>query len=101
VNANADVDAALGTPVTPGFGISGELNEKNGVGEANFTVPLEGKKGSGSMHVVGTGKNGQWTYTVIEVTAGGKTIDVLKAEPERPSMPEEEEEPQDPEPDGD
>jgi hypothetical protein len=104
VNANPEVDAALGTPVTPGLGMSGEVNEKNGVGSADFTAPIEGPKGKGSLRVVGTGKDGQWSYSTIEVTVNGKTIDVLKGArpedaPEAP--PEEEQEPQDPEPDGD
>ncbi len=106
VNASDEVDDVLGVPVTPGFGLQGEVNEKNGVGTADFTVPVEGKKGSGSLHVVATGKNGKWTYSVLEVTAGAKTIDLLKAKNQQPEdqpdvPPEEEEEPKDPEPDGD
>lgn len=103
VNANPDVDKEIGTPVTPGMGMSGEVKENNGMGTADFTTPIEGPKGKGSLRVVATGKNGQWTYTVLEVTANGKTIDVLKPEPERPAdPPEEDQEPQDPaEPDGD
>jgi hypothetical protein len=104
VNTDPQVEAELGVPVKGGFGISGNLNEKNGIGEADFSVPIEGKKGKGELHVVGTGKDNVWTFTTIEVTAKGKTIDVLKnAQPEdKPDVPpEEEEEPQDPEPDGD
>lgn len=100
VNANPEVDAELGTPVTPGLGMSGEVNEKNGVGSADFTTPIEGPKGKGSLHVVATGKNGKWTYSVIEVTANGKTIDVLKED--LPDVSPDAEEPQDPpEPEGD
>ena len=103
VNTDPQVEAELGVPVAPGFGISGNLNEKNGIGEADFSVPIEGKKGKGDLHVVATGKNGHWTYTTIEVSTNGKTIDVLKnAQNEQPEdQPEDEKEPEDPEPDGD
>ncbi len=96
VNANAEVAATLGTPVTPGLGLSGSVKENNENGSADFTVPISGSKGGGSMHVVAQRRNGQWTYGTIAVTAGGKTIDVLKSAPPE-DVPEEEPA----EPDGD
>ena len=92
VNANPEVAATLGTPVTPGFGMSGSVKENNSSGSADFTVPITGSKGEGSMHVVAQRRNGQWSYNVIDVTAGGKTIDVLK-NPQPEDLPEEPAEP--------
>ena len=77
-NGNADVQATLGTPLTPGLGVSGSLNETNGSGSANFTVPLEGPKGKGTLRVEGRGRGGQWTYSVMEIEAGGKIINLLE-----------------------
>jgi hypothetical protein len=104
VNANPEVQATIGTPVVPGMGMQGSVKEEGQGGSADFTVPIEGNKGKGELHVVAKRSNGQWNYTTIEVTAGGKTIDVLKsAQPEdQPDVPpEDDQEPQDPEPDGD
>lgn len=89
VNANAEVAATLGTPVTPGLGLSGSVKENNESGSADFSVPITGSKGEGSMHVVAQRRNGQWTYRTITVTAGGKTIDVLESAPPE-DLPEEE-----------
>ena len=98
VNVNPEVEAALGTPVTPGLGLSGSVKENDSSGSADFTVPITGSKGEGSMHVVAQRSNGQWSYNVIDVTVGGKTIDVLKNP--QPELPQEE--PEEPaEPDGD
>lgn len=77
---NPEVTAALGPPLTPGFGMSGSVEQKNDTGSADFTVPLKGSKGTGSMHVVARRSAGVWTFQKIDVEAGGKTIDVLGAE---------------------
>ena len=104
VNQNADVAAALGSPVMPGFGMSGEIKENNGNGKADFTVPLKGSKGSGSLHVVAQkmGPGSEWRFDSIDVEAGGKTIDVLADERNNAAdtPPEEDKEPQDPVPEG-
>lgn len=89
VNANPEVAATLGTPVEAGLGLSGSVNEKNSGGSADFTVPITGSKGEGSLHVVGRRSNGQWSYSTIDVTAGGKTIDVL-ADAQPQDLPDEE-----------
>lgn len=76
---NAEVKEALGAPLTPGFGMSGSMKETNGNGNADFSVPIQGPKGSGSLHVVGRSRSGVWKFERIDVEAGGKTIDVLSA----------------------
>lgn len=86
---NPEVTAALGAPLTPGFGMSGEIKETNGSGTANFSVPLNGPKGSGSLHVEARRSAGQWNFQAITVEAGGKTIDVLGAQEKAEPMPDE------------
>ena len=97
VNQSPEVAALIGTPVTSGIGISGEMNDKNGEGTANFTVPLKGKKGNGSLHVVARSSGGKWEFSRIDVSAHEKTIDVLagdrKANEPPPEEPPGEEEP--------
>ena len=77
---NPEVTAALGPNITPGFGMTGSVNQSNDSGSADFTVPINGSKGAGKMHVVATRSAGVWKFRTIEVESGGKTIDVLEAE---------------------
>ena len=100
VNRNPEVAATLGTPVMPGLGMSGSVKEQNEGGSADFSVPINGSKGEGRMHVVAVREGGQWTFTTIDVVAGGKTIDVLAAQrkeelPDEPP-PEDEQPPDEP-----
>jgi hypothetical protein len=78
---NPEVATTLGTPLHAGFGVSGSLNETNGDGNADFSIPLEGPKGKGSLVVRATGRNGKWDYATLQVEAGGKTIELLNDEP--------------------
>lgn len=72
------VMAALGTPIEPGWFISGSINTENRDGNANISIPISGPKQSASIHVAGTKEGGRWTYTRMIVTpATGPTIDLL------------------------
>lgn len=74
---NDEVKATLGTPLKPGLGLNGEVKDSNGEGLANFTIPLEGPKGSGTLRVKGTSHDGQWTFDLMQVETGGKVIDLM------------------------
>lgn len=78
---NADVRAALGTPLSAGLSATGSINETNGRGTADFTVGIEGPKGKGSMHVTGaSGASGRWELFIVDVdTDDGRTIHVVDA----------------------
>lgn len=84
-SANKDVQATLGTPLTPGLGMNGGFEEKNGRGTADFSMPLEGPKGKGTLVVKATGAGGEWTYETLEIEAGGKRINLLEGEAPAPS----------------
>lgn len=98
---NDEVKEALGSPLTPGLGMSGSMKETSGKGNAEFSVPLSGPKGSGSLNVTARSSGGVWKFQRIEVEAGGKTIDVLASEPKDELPPGDEDEPPPEEPDGD
>ena len=69
---------ALGTPIEPGWFMSGSINTQNQSGNADINVPLKGPKQKGSIHVVGTKEGGRWTYTRMLLTpANGPPIDLL------------------------
>ena len=73
------VIAALGSPVKDGYWVSGTVNVRNEEGEADFTFPVSGPKGSARVHAVATRNRSGWTYTDLTVTPdNGPPIEVLK-----------------------
>jgi Cytochrome oxidase complex assembly protein 1 len=77
---SSEVQAALGSPVEAGWMPQGKVNMENGGGEADFTIPLSGPKGKGTL-VVKASKTagGAWVYSVLEVqTADGTKLDLRK-----------------------
>jgi len=68
VQNSDEVQAALGTPITTGWAFSGSVNYNNDSGNANFTVPVNGPKGGGSLNVKADKKAGAaWQYATLEV----------------------------------
>lgn len=80
-NTNPDVTAALGQPVTPGMMLSGSVNQSGNTGTADFSIPIEGPKGKGTLKVEASMKGGDWTFQRLEAEVGGKTIDLLAGAP--------------------
>jgi hypothetical protein len=72
---STEVQAALGTPIKPGWMLQGSSSYNNGAGTAAFTVPLSGPKDKATL-VVNANKvaDGPWQYSVFEVqlARGGK-----------------------------
>ena len=78
VRADQRVVAALGEPITPGFWVSGKMNLDNGKGNADFTFPVSGPKGSARVHAVASTEGQKWEYTELVVTpSNGPPINVL------------------------
>ena len=73
VGTNPDAIAALGEPIEPGFFPSGSINSNNGVGDVDFSIPVSGPKGSGTIRVKGTKASGSapWVYEVWDLTVEG------------------------------
>ena len=75
---DARVQEALGTPIEPGWFVSGSIKTETGGGDCDFSIPLNGSKRSASLRVVGTKDGGRWTYSKMLVTpASGPPIDLL------------------------
>lgn len=78
VRADQRAVAVLGEPITPGFWVSGNMNINNGKGNADFTFPVSGPKGSAKVHAVASTEGQKWEYTELVVTpASGPPINVL------------------------
>lgn len=77
--ANPDVVEALGSPITEGFFISGEVNVNGASGKADLAIPVTGPKASGTIFVDARKSAGEWRYTtlVVEVEPGKERIDLL------------------------
>jgi hypothetical protein len=75
--ADDKVGAALGKPLDEGFPM-GTINTNNNTGDVDFSIPISGPKGKGTIYVVGTRSGATWTYSKMSVTitATGETIDL-------------------------
>jgi hypothetical protein len=79
---DARVQQALGTPIEPGWFISGSIKTENRSGDCDVSIPLKGSEQRGTLRVVGTKDDGRWTYTKMLVTpASGPPIDLLSGSP--------------------
>ncbi len=78
VQNSAEVQQALGTPITTGWSFSGSVNYKNGSGTADFSAPVIGPKGEGTMVVKANKSSGAaWQYSTMEVEfPGGNKVDL-------------------------
>lgn len=75
------VQEALGTPIEPGYFVSGSVNVENDEGTADINFAIKGPKGKAKVYVEGTKTRGRWTYTSMVVTPeNGPEIDLLSEE---------------------
>ncbi|MCP9885805.1 hypothetical protein KBY97_11825 [Synechococcus sp. ATX 2A4] len=65
------VISRLGTPINGGFLVSGSVNVSGGSGQARLAIPLEGPRGSGTLHVEARRSAGLWTYSTLTVQPNG------------------------------
>ena len=73
VQGNAAAAEALGSPIEPGFMPSGSFNFNNGEGNVDFSIPVSGPKGKGTIRVVGNKASGAsaWSYSTWELQVEG------------------------------
>ena len=72
------VIAAIGEPVEAGWLFSGVINESGGSGRADYTIPLSGPRGKGTLYVEARKRQGRWQLHVLSfVPDGGDPIDLL------------------------
>ncbi len=73
------VIALLGTPIRPGFFVTGNIDVKNNSGTANFTFTVTGPKGKAPVHAAATLDENGWHYSELMVQPHtGPPIDLLK-----------------------
>lgn len=70
VKASPAAVAALGTPIEPGFFVSGNLSVNGPSGTASLSIPLSGPRGKGTVFAEATKRAGQWTFSLLVFEAG-------------------------------
>ena len=73
------VIAVLGTPITTGIWVSGNVNVDTNGGNADFVFPISGPTGEARVHAIATRDTSGWHYSLLTVTPkNGVPIDLLK-----------------------
>lgn len=76
---NPRVQQVLGTPIEPGWFVTGSFNESGASGSADLAIPLSGPKGKGKLYVSAKKETGKWTFQSLSVEAeDGARIDLLE-----------------------
>jgi hypothetical protein len=72
------VIAALGSPITTGFYVAGNVNVNNTRGDADISFPIKGPKGKGTVHAVASRDSSGWSYSELTATpANGSPINLM------------------------
>ncbi len=75
--------ATLGQPMRRswmGFSYGGS-SSGGGRGRANWTFPVQGPRGRGSVELNAREQGGQWILSSLVLTAGGRTLDAIRCAP--------------------
>jgi len=81
---NPAVVEQLGTPINPGWLISGSMHMENDSGTANFTVPIHGPRQEAKLYLDARKQMGEWTFNSLTVkTDQGQEIQVVQPKPDQ------------------
>src|ERR1041385_1085037 len=68
---SAQVRAQLGSPVTPGWYATGNINVSGDSGDADIAIPLTGTLRHGTVYVTAKKSEGIWSYQRLEIEIDG------------------------------
>lgn len=82
-SSNPDVVRELGTPIAPGWFLSGNINVSGSSGNADLSIPLKGSRHRGTLYVVAKKTDGAWTYKKLKMLVEGQEspIELLPTPP--------------------
>ncbi len=86
-SSNPDVVRELGAPIAPGWFASGNINVSGSSGDADLSIPLNGKLRHGTVYVVAKKTDGVWSYDKLEMLVEGRDIRI-ELLPHPPPQPE-------------
>lgn len=77
--ANPTFSAQVGSPITIGWFVSGNLEVSPGSGHAELTVPVAGPRDKGTLYIEAVKRAGQWQLTLLQFASrgGSQRIDLL------------------------
>lgn len=75
------VAAELGSPLTPGWMVTGGTEESSESGSANLNIPVRGPKGKGSLEMLAEKRDGVWKITSLVLTDESGEMQILPADP--------------------
>ena len=64
VRGNAEVVAALGSPINTGLMLTGSLSSSGSDSSARFETPISGSRRNGTLRVSGSSHNGRWDLSI-------------------------------------
>jgi len=78
VQNDPEARTLLGTPIEPGYLVTGNYRIKNNSGSANLEIPVSGPKGEGTVRVRAVCNFGQWTIQSMTLQVPGQPqVDLL------------------------
>ena len=72
MQTNTTAIELLGDPIEAGWLMSGSINTSGNSGDANFTIPVSGPKGKGTVYVEAYKDGGNWQYTQLYLEVEGE-----------------------------
>ncbi len=79
--SSPDAIAAFGTPIEPGWWITGNINTSDTGGNAALEFALAGPKDEGDLSLIADKRDGAWVFSLLTIdTDAGKHIDLLTDE---------------------
>ncbi len=66
------VSQALGTPIQPGWFITGSISERGLSGDADLVIPISGPRKSGTLYASARKGNGVWQFYTLAVQVDGQ-----------------------------
>ena len=78
--ASAELIEELGEPIESGFLVQGNIHLNNNDGNADLNYTVSGPKGTATVNVVGSKKDGVWSYSEMNATPsdGSALIDLAQ-----------------------
>lgn len=81
VAADCEVRELLGTPVEPGWLVSGSTSTSGPTGRSELSIPVRGPLGKAKVFLIANKRAGRWEFELLELEpASGTRIDLLEEE---------------------
>jgi hypothetical protein len=77
MQSDVRVAPKIGSPIKPGWFVSGSINTTPTSGHADLAIPFAGPKGEATVNVVADKVAGKWKYQLMKATfEDGSTVDL-------------------------